>query len=297
MQLKTMQIFCDLAETGNFTMTAQRHGITQSAISQQIFALEENLNAGLILRGRKKFRLTREGEIFLQSCLEITRLAEEMGKRLEKAAATSRETIELATCSSIGLHQLPPVLNRFRHDFPSAKINVRYEQSDRVYDLVLEGAVNLGLVAYPRRLPGLTVDRFRLERLVLVCHPQHPLATRQPVRMRNLINHKFAAWTDIRPASIFADLPAELRQKFEPVHEFSEIEMVKRAVEVDEVVAILPEAIVREEVAGGRLAAVPFEDDTHTEPLAVIYRTDRELTPVMEHFIQALKQPEPGKTD
>ena len=293
MNVKTAKVFCDLVETMSFTQAARKHGITESAVSQRITALERELKSELILRSSHKFQLTPAGEIFHQCCREIARLAVEMGKRLEQVADTSRGTIELAACSSIGLHQLPPVLDRFRRDFPNIEINVRYEHTDRVYELVLDSTVNLGLVAYPRRLPGLAIDPFRLERLVLVCHPQHSLATRTVVRLRELKDRKFVAWTEIRSSPIFKGFPPDLRFKFEPVHEFNEVEMVKRAVEMDEGIAILPEALVREEVASRRLAAVPFEDGGHTEPLAVIYRESRTLSPVMENFIQALKQPEP----
>ena len=292
MNVEAAKIFCDLVQTTSFTLTAQKHGMTQSAVSQQLMALEGELKTVLILRGRNNFQLTPEGKICHQCCLEITRLTAEMVKRLEQATNTTRDTINLAACSSIGLHHLRPVLERFRRDFPKIEINVRYEHIDRVYELVLDDTVNLGLVAYPRRLPELTIDRFRLERLMLICHPQHPLTTRRAVTVRELKDQKFVAWTEIRSSCIFTGLPQNLRQKLEPMHEFNEVEMVKRAVEMDEGIAILPEAFVREEVACGRLAAVPVEDGGYTEPLAVIYRENRGLSPAMEQFIQALKQPE-----
>ena len=292
MQLESLHVFSDLAETRNFTRTAERHGVTQSAISQQLAAMERELKTVLVLRTRKKFQLTPAGEACHQRCLEIVRLTMEMGKRFQQAKDTSAGTIELAACYSIGLHQLPPVLTRFRRDFPKVEVRVRYEHIDRVHELVLDNTVNLGLVAYPRRLPGLAIDRFRLERLMLVCHPQHPLAARPSVRARDLKGQKFVAWTEIRFSPFFKGIPTNLRQHFQPLHEFNEVEMVKRVVEMDDGIAILPEAIVREEVASRRLAAVPFKDGGYTEPLAVIYRHSRALSPSMENFIKALKQPD-----
>ena len=292
MKMETAKVFCDLAETKSFTQAAKRNGVTQSAVSQQITALERKLKTVLVVRGRKKFQLTPAGEICHQRCLEIARLAVEMVNRLEQAGDTSRGAIELAACYSIGLHQLPPVLNRFRRDYPRMEINVRYEHIGRVHEMVLADEVQLGLVAYPRRLPGLAIDPFRHERLVLVCHPGHPLATRPAVRVRDLKDQKFVAWTEIRFSPFFKGIPGNLRHYFEPLHEFNEVEMVKRVVEMDAGIAILPEALVREEVADRRLAAVPFEGGGFTEPLAVIYRRSRTLSPAMENFINALKQPD-----
>jgi DNA-binding transcriptional LysR family regulator len=291
-QIETLKIFCDLAETKSFTRTAERHGVTQSAISQQLAAMEREINTVLVLRSRKTFQLTPAGEICHQRCLEIVRLTMEMGKRLQQAKDASAGAIELAACFSIGLHQLPPVLDRFRRDFPAVEVRVRYGHIDRVHELVMENEVDLGLVAYPRRLPGLAIDRFRHERLMLVCHPQHPLAARPAVRVRDLKEQKFVAWKEIRFSPFFKGIPQNLRHFFQPFHEFNEVEMVKRMVEMDGGIAILPEALVREEVASRRLAAVPFEGGGFTEPLAVIYRQSRTLSPAMENFIKALKQPD-----
>jgi DNA-binding transcriptional LysR family regulator len=299
MQIETLKIFCDLVETKSFTRTAERHGVTQSAITQQLWALEREFKSVLVLRSllrsRKTFQLTPEGEVCHQYCLEIARLTVEMGKRLQQAKDTSAGIIELAACFSIGLHQLPPVLDRFRRDFPAVEVRVRYEHIDRVHELVMENEVDLGLVAYPRRLPGLAIDPFRHERLMLVCHPQHLLAARPAVTVRDLKEQKFVAWKEIHSSPFLKTIPNNLRHFFKPFHEFNEVEMVKRVVEMDGGIAILPEAVVREEVASQRLAAVPFEDGGYTEPLAVIYRQSWTLSPAMENFIKALKQPEPGE--
>ena len=128
---------------------------------------------------------------------------------------------------------------------------------------------------------------------MLVCHPQHPLAACQTVTFSGVTGQRFVAWTEIRSSPFLRGIPSHQRHHFEPTHEFHEAEMVKRMVEMGAGVAILPETIVRSEVANRVLAAVPFADGSCTEPLAVIYRKDRPLTPVMENFIQVLKQPEP----
>jgi DNA-binding transcriptional LysR family regulator len=155
--------------------------------------------------------------------------------------------------------------------------------------------VHLGLVCYPRRLPGLIIDLFRHERLVLVCHPRHPLAACRFVTFSGLTGQDFVAWTEIRSSPFMKEIPNNLRHHFKPAHEFHEVEMVKRVVEMGAGIAILPEAVVRPEVAGHVLAAVPFDNGGCTEPLGVIYREDRKLSPAMTQFIQFLKQPEPGE--
>ena len=119
-------------------------------------------------------------------------------------------------------------------------------------------------MCYPRRRRGLAVDLFRHERLVLVCHPLHPLAARRMVTVPDLQGHRFVAWTEIRSSPFLRDIPKNLRHHFAPRHECDQVEGVKGLVELDAGVAILPEALVRSEVAGHRLAAVPFADGGRT---------------------------------
>jgi len=172
-------------------------------------------------------------------------------------------------------------------------IRVRYGRIKWVHQAVLDDEVNLGLVCYPRRLHGLQIEPFRHERLVLVCHPQHPLANLPAVALPSLRGHRFVAWKEIRWTALLQEIPKNLRHHFEPFHKFNEVEMVKRVVATDASIAILPEATVRSEVAQHLLAAVPFEDGGHVVPLAVIFRKSRVLAPAARNFIQALKQPEP----
>ena len=291
MKIETLNIFCDLVETRSFTRTAERNGITQSAISQQLWSLEREFKSVLAVRNAGMFQLTPAGDLCHQRCLEIVRLTMEMDKRLQQARDTSAGTIELAACYSIGLHQLPPVLDRFRRDFPKVEIHVRYEHIDRVHELVLHNEVDLGLVAYPRRRPGLAIERVRDERLVLVCHPQHRFAGRPAVPLSALRNLLIIAWQEIPWVSFLKKVPDSQRHLFEPRHVFKEVEMVKQAVEKDVGVTVLPAATIESEVANHLLTAVPFEDGRHTEPVAVIYRKNRKLTPAMTNFIQTLKQP------
>ena len=293
MQMGIFRVFCDLAETRCFARTAERNGVSQSALSQMFTALERKFNARLADRHRNFFQLTPAGEVCRQHFLEILRLAEVMERQVQRVKAASGGVIELAACYSIGLHQLPPVLRRFRRDFPDVEIRLRYGLIDRVHEEVLDNAVDLGLVCYPRRLPGLAVDPVRHERLMLVCHPQHPLAARPAVAVTELTGQKFVAWNEIRWSPFLRSVPDSQRHLFEPYHEFNQVEMVKRVVELDGGIAILPEATVRLELVQQRLVAVPFENGGHTEPLAVIYRKTRKLTPAMTNFVQALKQPAP----
>src|ERR1039458_4082707 len=196
MQLENVRMFCDLVETQSFTRAAEKQGVTLSAVSQRLGTMEKEFSAKLAVRSRHGFQLTAAGVVCYELCREMIRLAEEMERQIHSAKTTTGGVLELAACYSIGLHQLPPLLKRFQQDFPAVEVRVRYGLIDWVHEEVTEDVVDLGLVCYPRRLPGLAIEPFRHERLMLVCHPQHPLAARPSVTVAELTGQKFVAWTD-----------------------------------------------------------------------------------------------------
>jgi len=290
MQIENLQLFCDLVETQNFTRAADKNGITTSAVTQMLHIMECRIGLLLASRNNQFFQLTRAGETYYQYASEIVRLHADAVRRVQEVGATIGGVVELGVCHSILLHQLPPVQKQFQQKFPAVQINVRHGLIDRVHEQVLGRTVDFGLVCYPRRLPGLAVDPFRHERLVLVCHPQHPLANRTTITVPDLKGCPFVAWNEIRWSPFLKNVPDCQRHLFEPHHECDQVEPVKRMVEMDAGVAILPEALVQSEVASRSLAAVPFANSDRTEPLAVIYRKARVLSPAMLQLVQFLKQ-------
>jgi DNA-binding transcriptional LysR family regulator len=292
MQMGTLRVFCDVIETGSVSRAARKNGRTTANASQLFQALEDEFCVQFAVRDARHFQLTPEGEVCHVHCREIFRLHRELERQMQLARETSANIFDLAACFSFGLHQLQPILRQFRQVFPRIQVQVRYDHIDRVHELVLHNEVDLGLVAYPRRRPGLAVEHVRDERLVLVCHPQHRFAGRPAVPLTALRSLPIIAWQEIPWVTFLKKVPDSQRHLFESRHVFNEVEMVKQAVERDVGVAVLPAATVESEVANHLLAAVPFEDGRHTKPVAVIYRKNRKLTPAMKNFIQALKQQE-----
>src|SRR5487761_2501226 len=153
MQIESLKMFCDLAETESFTKAAQINNVTQSAVSQQISSLERQFKSLLIERSKKKFRLTREGEVLYDYSKNII-----------------SGTIRVTTIYSIGLHDLPPYIKRFLKSYPTVNVHVESRRANQVYEDVLSNVVDLGLVAYPNRDNRLELVPLRKDPLALICH-------------------------------------------------------------------------------------------------------------------------------
>src|SRR5688572_26347099 len=137
MQIESLKVFCDLAETESFTKAAQINEITQSAVSQQVSALERSFKALLIERSKKKFRLTRKVEDLLENAEQVVNHYNSLYSKHEEVRDVVGGTIRVSTIYSIGLHDLPPYLKRFLKSYPSVNVHVEYRRSNQVYEDVL----------------------------------------------------------------------------------------------------------------------------------------------------------------
>jgi DNA-binding transcriptional LysR family regulator len=291
MQFESLKVFCDLAETESFTRAAQINGVSQSAVSQTISSLEQHFNSRLIERSKKNFRLTIEGEVLYNHGKEMLQTYAAFQNRMQEIQHVISGEIRVATVYSIGLHDLPPYVKHFMRDHPDVNIHVEYRRANQVYEGVLGNIVDLGLVAYPVHDPRWEVVSLRKERLVLACHPQHPLAKHKSIDLKALNGQKFISFEPDMPTRKALDKILKGQGvNVQHVMEFDNIETVKRALELDCGVAIVPEATVKQEVAARTLAAVPLAGN-YFRQVGAIYRKTRVLSPAMKQFLALLKEP------
>jgi len=290
MQIESLKVFCDLAETESFTKAAHINQVTQSAVSQQISSLERQFKSLLIERSKKKFRLTREGQVLYEYCKQIIQTFEALHSRLQEIKDIISGTIRVATIYSIGLHDLPPYIKKFLKAYPTVHVHVEYRRANQVYDDVLGNVVDVGLVAFPSKDSKLEIVPLRRDNMVLICHPQHALAKFKTVKLNAIIGQKFIAFEpDIPTRKAIDRILKDQNVAVQPVMEFDNIETVKRAVENDAGISIVPQGTIVQEIAKQTLAAVQFEDAQFFRQLAAIYKKNKVLSPAIKQFIALLK--------
>jgi DNA-binding transcriptional LysR family regulator len=291
MQIESLKVFCDLTETQSFTKAAQINEVTQSAVSQTISAMEKQFKGLLIERSRKNFRLTPEGQVVYDYGKEMLQAYDALHSKLQGLKDVISGTIRLSTVYSVGLHELPPYIKRFLKDFPGVNVHVEYRRANQVYEDVLGNVVDLGLVAYPTRDARLENVPLRKDALVLICHPQHPFAKLKTISLKALGGQKFVGYEKDIPTQKALDKAFRERGvAVQAVMEFDNVETIKRAVEIDSGVAIVPETTIQQEAKERTLAAVGLEEAACVRPLGLIYRKHKVLSPAMKRFIELLKK-------
>jgi DNA-binding transcriptional LysR family regulator len=289
MHIENFKIFSDLVETESFSRAAKLNGITQSAVSQQLRAMEKFFSILIVDRSQKQFRLTREGQKLYESAREILFLYEKLNSELQEMKKVISGTIHISTVYSIGLHELPPYVKAFLSKYPDVNIRVEYRRANNVYEDILTNSIELGLVAYPQKHKQLEFLPFHDDVLILVVSPEHQLADKNEVTLEEIATQKFIGFEPDIPTRKATDkIFREANIEMEPVMEFDNVETVKRAVEINAGIAILPQTTVTREEAQGLLKVINFKDKVYKRPLALMHRKGRVLTPAMKKLISLL---------
>lgn len=292
MHIETLKVFVDLVDLQSFSLAAERNFITQSAVSQQIRTLEEKFKRRLLerVRGRREVKLTAAGEIFYRECKNVLASFDALNESMHGLVGKISGTVKVATVYSVGLHELPPKVREFMSKFPQAKIDLEYSRTTRVVRDVLNGTVELGVVAFPEPRRGLTIVPMASDRLVLICPPDHEFAERTQIKAAELKNQNFVLFERDIPTrkatdKILKSYGVEIRK----AAEFDNIETIKRSVEVGFGVAIVPHPSVMDEERNNQLAVVELAEKDWIRPVGVVYRTDRTLSIAAKKFVQLLE--------
>ena len=290
MHIETLKIFCDVVENQSFSLAASQNFITQSAVSQQVRGLEERYGKRLLERKRGSVRPTAAGEILHRASREILHSFNEMEAQLQGLSNVVTGSIRVGTVHSIGLYELSEPLKHYFADFPHVNVYLEYDRASHVYEQVLRGNVDLGIVAYPTARAQITVLDFRTDRLVVVCSPDHPLADKARISVADLDGEKMVGFEKGIPTRLALDrLFSEKQVVVQYVAELDNIEMVKRLVEVGAGIAIIPDKACAHESQTGSLVKIDLNDRGITRPIGIIYRTGKHFSPAVDRFVEYLQ--------
>lgn len=294
MHIETLKVFCDLVDLESFSLAAERNFVTQSAVSQQIRALEEKFKRRLLerIRGRREVKLTAAGEVFYRESRNVLDAYDQLHESLRGVVGKIGGTVKVATVYSVGLHELPAKVREFMTKFPAAKIDLEYLRSTRVIREVVSGNVELGILALPEPRRGLTITPMPDNLLVLIAPPGNKFASRKKVKVSELSGEDFVHFErDVPTRKAMDKIFKASNVEVNKIAEFDNIETIKRAVEVGFGLAIVPEPAVIEARKAGTLAVIELAEKYWVRSVGIIHRSDRNLSLAARKFVQLLEQP------
>src|SRR5947209_6835727 len=194
MHLEALKVFCDLASLRSFSKAAEANGLSQPTVTRLVQQLEERLGGSLIDRSKRPLQLTAMGRDYYAGAKRLLDQFIELEASLREEYAGPALTVRVTAIYSVGLWDMGQYVERFTVQFPHARVRLDYVHPKQVYERVLAGSAELGLVSYPARTRELEVLPWREERMVLACRPDHELAHARSVDPAGLDGERFVAF-------------------------------------------------------------------------------------------------------
>ena len=291
MELTQEQIrsFLAVTEEKSFSLAAEKIYRTQSAVSIQISRLEEQLETRLFNRTTKQLNLTEAGEVLYRYLKRVESTLEEAEAELGDLRRVKKGRLVLSTSDTTACYHLPPILQGFREIYPEVDILVRNAPSPRTRQMVLNNEVDLGIVTLDRDTGELTSVPLFPRKDVMICPPEHPLAGRGELFLKDMETQPFILLDDkCSTRQILDRLLISSRVSLKIAMELSSVEVIKRFVRINAGISVIPEAAIRDEISAGLLSSVKIKDYAAVKPvyLGMIYRKNRYLSAVSREFLE-----------
>jgi DNA-binding transcriptional LysR family regulator len=277
-----------IAEAGTFTAGALRVHVTQAAISMQIRQLEQEIGAKVFVRAPRHVILTEAGEHLLRRARHILREHDAALDEVAELAGAERGRLRIGSASAMVLtDQLPAILKELRKQHPAADISVSSGTSEALVDQILAGELDIAFVSLPVDVRGIKTERLSDDQLVAIASPQHKLAKQKTISAYTLAGEKLILGerggnTRRLIDQFFAQAGVTLRVAME----LSRQQAIRRMVEEDMGVGIVPLQSVKEEVEKGKLVRWWIEGAQINWELGTAQLTGGYESPIMQTFIR-----------
>lgn len=292
MDLRDLELFCEIARFRSFSQAAKAMGVSQPVASETVKAIEKRFGLELISRDKRPLELTPSGKVYYDGCRELLEDYRRLEDRVLQARDKVTGPVRVAAIYSVGLLQMDCYVKQFEHLYPDAALELRYLHPEAVLDRVVNDEADLGLISFPPKRADLTCIPWQEQEIVVVVPPQHRLAARKSLAAAELDGESLVAFT--HGLQIRVEMDRWLRQAkvtVDVVHEFDNIETIKRAVEIGSGIALLPISTVRREMEIGSLRMLRLEDVRWVRPLGIIHKRHNTLTSAVQRFLELLHEP------
>jgi len=289
MNISEIQVFLAVASERSFSKAAHRLNRTQSAVSQSLRRLENELGERLVDRSTRDGRLTEAGRVLQDYAERLMRLADEAETAVRDLADLQRGRV-LIGANDGTVHSLLPLIAGFHQRCPGVHVDVRRVHARRIGAEVATGSLDFGLLTFlptERGLGSIVVDA---DDLVLLVPPAHPFAKRRLVHMDEVGRQPVVAHNDPSPAR---DRVLRIyERRHEPLNirvSLPSLDAIRRAVGMGLGVAILPRRCAVAELSRGELVAVNVPELHLKRRLRLVYRKTGAHSHAAHEFLRVVQ--------
>jgi len=288
MEIRQLRAFVAIAESGTFTAGALRVHVTQAAISMQIRQLENEIGAKVFVRAPRHVILTEAGEQLLRRARHILREHDAALDEIAELAGAERGRLRIGSASAMVLtDQLPSILAELRAQHPAAEIGVTSGTSEVLVDQILAGDVDIAFVSLPVDVRGIKTERLSEDQLVAIASPRHKLAKQRTISAYTLAGERLILGErGGNTRRLIDQFFAQAGVTLHVAMELSRQQAIRRMVEADMGVGIVPLQSVIDEVENGTLVRWWIEGAQINWELGIAQLTGGYESPIMQTFIR-----------
>jgi len=291
--LENLRLIRDVAHHRSVSKAARINEISQSAASQALQEVEREIGVALFDRGTRPLAVTEAGKLYLDFCRDVLRREDELRASLDLLKKQANGLARLAAIYSVGLSEMSQIESRFAARFPDGELQISYLRPERVWQAVEEDQADLGLMSYAESSREVIALPWRDEEMVVAVAPQHRLAGRGRVIAEDLEGETFVGFDDDLP--IHDQIERYLREHKVDVEialRFDNMQMIKEAVAHGAGLSIVPERVMREDMAQGRLVALWLGPAKLFRPVRIIHRRRKVFNEVTAGLLAMLREEE-----
>jgi len=285
MELHQLRYFVAVAETGGFVKAAQRCGVTQPSLSQQIRKLEGELGVTLFDRSSRGAVPTEAGRALLPRAQRILAEVRETMAGVKEDVEAGRGPLSVGAIPTIAPYLMPPVLSRFLREHPDCELTVREDLTERLIEAVVDHELDAAVMSTPVEHPALDVQVIGREPLLVVAPAGSPLP--DPLRVKDLMDEPAVVLHEVHCLGRqIADFCSTRRLRRRIVCRSTQLPTVLSLVGLGLGVSIVPEMAARQDTSPSRVYR-PLQARPERE-ISVVRRGDRSVSTVCRRFLDLL---------
>ena len=290
MDFDQLRTFLEVAKQGSFSRAGQKVFRSQSAVSAQIRQIESEYGERLLDRSGKTVRLTPAGEVFREYAQRMLSLRDESLRAVADHGNDPRGVLALGANEATCLYVLPNVFAEYLRLYPSVQVSIYRNFSHKILERLDSGAIDVGIVTLPVKMPMLKVRTIFRDRLVLMVSADNPLAQHDKVPISMVVEQPLILPRTGFTRRIMDKLFRPYRDKLHVRMELPSIGMIKSFVAAGLGVSLISESFARDEVQSGKVKLIALKDNELSRELGLAYRRNRSLPRAAEVFIELLQR-------
>lgn len=292
MNVRDLSIFLAVAGRLNYTRAGEDVHLSQSGVSVRVRELERELGVKLFEQLGKKVALTEAGRLLEPYARRVVAAVEDARQAIEEFRGLERGHLRIGASTTPGMYLVPRIIAEFKRSYSQVELSLGVKDTRGVEEGVLRNEYDFGFVG--GHLTGgedVEVISWCIDELILIAAPDHALARRKQVELRNIAKEPFIfRESGSATQAVVEKSLLDAQVQLQPIIELDNPEAIKQAVETGLGIAFISKFAVRRELNAKTLIALKVKDLEVSRELKIVHRKDKHLSPAATEFIELAKE-------